>query len=212
MSLLEEAKLLASNNKTERAMFLTVIAIEEMGKISMYMNSIQYGKDLKEFWKKFDKYKRQHQFKIFRSLIFKKNMDLNFDFDFKDSEDLSKEINRIKMSCMYVDIKEDKIVTPFSSENLEDYSNFDDFASKLMDNHMTLFRNGYYEENFLRAMKDFYDDEEIQKLLHDLFNGKINPEDYIGKLASIALAKENDIFAQVLLSGIYASLTGKETQ
>lgn len=110
LNLLEEAKILADNNRIERAFFLTVIAVEEMDKATMYNNSVQCGDDNNLFKNKFNKFKTKHSFKIFKSIILVDHLKLDFNLDFSDIEVLSRDINSIKMSSLYVDIKDRKVV------------------------------------------------------------------------------------------------------
>ncbi|OFW63083.1 MAG: hypothetical protein A2Z35_05090 [Actinobacteria bacterium RBG_19FT_COMBO_36_27] len=133
-NLLEEAKILAINNRIERAYFLTVIAVEEMGKATMYYNSVQYGEDNNLFKNKFNKFKTKHTFKIFKSIILANHLKMDFSLDFSQIEILSKNIDNIKMSSLYVDIKDGEIVLPVISS--DDFEKMFEFASMLMCKHL----------------------------------------------------------------------------
>jgi len=205
-SLLREARILADNNKIERAYFLAVIAVEEMGKATMYYNSVQYGDDNNLFKNKFNKFKTKHPFKIFKSIILANHLNMDFDLDFSDIEIISRDIDKVKMSSLYVDLKNGKIVSPDTEIKAGDFINIFKFASKLMDKHLYFLHNGYYDVEFLKNFKDFYNDNEIQDLQKRLFKSELSPEEYLDSLISITIKKKDNPFAQFLLLGLYLSL------
>lgn len=205
-NLLEEAKILADNNKIERAFFLTVIAIEEMGKATMYSNSVQYGDDNNLFRNKFKKFKTKHPFKIFTSIILANHLNMDFSLDFSDAEILSKDIDALKISSLYVDLKNGKIISPSKEIKADDFKNMFEFAYQLMSKHLYYLKNGFYDVEFYRLVKDFYNDNEIQDLQKKLFIGELSPEDYLKNLINKAVEKEDNIFAQVLILSLYLAL------
>ena len=202
-SLLDEARILIKYKKIQRATFLTVIAIEELGKITMYFNSIQYSKDNTSFWKKFNKYKIKHDFKIFKSIVFNKYSELNLNFNFDTLESLSKRIQKIKLNSLYVDLKKDKIISPFKSTELEDFNSIYNFALKLLKYHQNNLKLGLYNANFMNEFKEFYNDPKIKIMQEKLFEGKLLPEEYIGNLVSVAQSKKDNNFANFLLFSFY---------
>lgn len=206
VSLLEEAKILADNNKIERAFFLTIIAIEEMGKATMYNNSVQYGKNNSLFQNKFNNFKTKHAFKIFKSIIFKNNMQMNLDYDFSDIEVLAKEIDSLKMSSLYVDLKNGNVISPVAQIKVEDFLAMYEFASQIMNHHLYILENGFYEVEFYKQVKEFYSDDNIQSLQEKLFKGELSREEYLTNLIEQAILKENNVFAKFLISSLYLSL------
>lgn len=205
-NLLEEAKILADNNKIERAFFLTVIALEEMGKATMYNNSVQYGDDNNLFRNKFNKFKTKHPFKIFQSIILSNHLKMNLNFKFTDTEILAKDIDALKMSSLYVDLTNGKVISPDIKIKAEDFQKVSEFASKLISHHLYYLENGFYEVEFYRHVKDFYSDNEIQDLQKRLFKGELLPEKYLSNLINKAILKEDNIFAQFLTLSLYLTL------
>ncbi|MCL4415619.1 MAG: AbiV family abortive infection protein, partial [Actinobacteria bacterium] len=206
-NLLNEAKILADNNRIERAFFLTVIAVEEMGKATMYNNSVQYGDDNNLFRNKFNKFKTKHSFKIFKSIVLANHLNMDFNLDFTDAEILSKDIDALKMSSLYVDLKSGKVVSPVTEIKAYDFKKMSEFASQLMNRHLYFLENGFYDVEFYGQVRDFYSDDEIQDLQKRLFIGELSQEDYLSNLIGKAVEKKDNIFAQILILSIYLSLS-----
>lgn len=63
-ALADEARLLRENGRHARALSLTVLALEELGKIPLICNMILYSADHAEAWRKFWKAFQSHQIKL----------------------------------------------------------------------------------------------------------------------------------------------------
>lgn len=205
-NLLEEAKILADNNRIERAFFLTVVAVEEMGKATMYNNSVQYGDDNNLFRNKFNNLKTKHPFKIFKSIILANHIKMDFNLDFSDVEILSRDIDALKMSSLYVDLKNEKVISPVTEIKAEDFKKIYEFAAQLMNRHLYYLEYGFYDVEFYNHVKDFYSDDEIQDLQKRLFRGELSTEDYLNTIIGKAIEKKDNIFAQFLILSLYLSL------
>lgn len=180
--LIQESKILYSNNSFARAFFLTQIAIEELGELSMLIASVQYPKEYKDFWKLFDKLFRDHNFKIAKAEISKQNHNYNFKTNLESSElfKRAEQENQRKMRSLYIDFKGDKIFFP-SSEIA-----FHEAQKKLgeAEEKFKIFKiredKSFHSEQSLKEIESFYKDPIIREIQDKVFiHRSITPKEYL---------------------------------
>lgn len=164
-NLVKEADLLFQNHCYARAYFLSQIAIEELGKTSMLIASVQYPNELKEFWKLFWKKFRDHDYKIGKAEISRQNHRLNLQIT-GDNDEIFIQAGREnmeKMKSLYVDILDDKVIDPQEQISPKDtLSKMSEAKEKL---EIFLERNnaGFYNTETLKEIEDFYSDSVIRE-------------------------------------------------
>ncbi len=187
-SLLEEADLLYRANKYPRAYFLAQIAIEEIGKISMLIASVQYPAQYSEFWKSFWKLFRSHSFKIGKAEISFQNSMLNFQLN-KDNKvfKIAEIDNQMKMNSLYVDVKGNDINNPREIIDKRMAKRKTDEAKKKFSVFQKRKSKEVYKFDTLKLIDSFYSEPEIRKLQKAaLIDRSISPSTYLKELFKIA--------------------------
>jgi len=147
--LLSDARLLIANSRTERGTALSVLALEELAKIKIIIETfLRFSHGVEpEAWRKYWKSGGSHKAKQEQILAYGKIIRASYDGDpihgrylyrhYTPDEALEK-LDWLKQSSLYVDIRDDGVHAPKASENsikATDY--FLTFAQERADSYMS---------------------------------------------------------------------------
>lgn len=192
--IIQESEILYKKGHHPRAYFLAQIGIEELGKLSMLIASIQYPEEYKEFWNLFGKLLKDHNFKISKAEISKQNHNYNFQVNL-ESRKIFKNADLDhckKMSSLYTDFGRDGIISPSAViTRRETLGKINEAKEKFL-----IFKSreddGYHNVNALKEIEKFYKDPEIREIQDKLFLYKsIEPEEYLKLIFERAKNMEN---------------------
>lgn len=118
-SLYEEAKLLETNKKYPRAYFLASIALEELAKPPLMVNALYFDPEhhyaWKQLWSDFYSHEpKQRAIKNYGQTLFKSLANDAWEEFFSEHIPERAEFNNAKLSSLYVDFAQGRVMTPES--------------------------------------------------------------------------------------------------